>query len=625
MDRRRSQKNKNTPPKENNEVTLEILLSDCSNYDSWSTRVLNAFRTVDPQLEQILDKSVIPSSYDRKNASEEDLRCIRLNYLAYDILSKSLSKEDYRAFIMRYDEPICDAHDIWTRIKIKFDESKHNGSFDTSTSSSCETNTLNEEEENERWRPNDESTSPKGLFSNFNSHICCVANENDSRSTNEDEMNERSSMQLYAHLSLEDKAVMLKLLKRKREQSEARQMLEDILSIKMLSFDELTKEHEELKRSHVDLVQRYETISIEQDNSLYCIAQLVNRNAFLKDQVEKLKVENLAFQEKHDMLLCSHENLMDDHIMLNIAHEVVIENLKSQQPHSCTRIQIETKLPCANACCPSTSKSSFELEFAGTKDDIYQNLKEENERLKISLTQLKGKCIAQPSQDNREHMVKKLETETTVACTKFLEENVKDLRIVKRKEQKKKINTSAKSLNHASMQGNIRGNNQVTLHTKRSKKCSECFEKVHSIRSCPYIKNDLITNKDDQLCFKCSKRGHLIKSCPYLKQKGIVLENKILTNHVASKKQGKKKSSRLEDRLCYICRKKGHQCKDCHIGNYSTSSLSIISHVTRQPKIATCARKVMSLPSTNTKDFWVPRSLLTNLDGPIKRWVPKYA
>ena len=190
-----------------------------------------------------------------------------------------------------------------------------------------------------------------------------------------------------------------------------------------------------------------------------------------------------------------------------------------------------------------------------------------------------------------------------MACTKSLEENVKDLRIAKRREQKKKINTSSKSLNHASIKGNIQGNNQVTLHTKRSEKCSECFEKGHSIRSCPYIKNDLIINKDDKLCFKCSKKGHLIKSCPYLKQKGIVLEKKLLTNHVASKKQGKKKSSRLEDRLCYICRKKGHQCKDCPIGNYPTSSLSIISHVTRQPKIATCARKVMSLPSANTKEL----------------------
>jgi uncharacterized small protein (DUF1192 family) len=188
---------------------------------------------------------------------------------------------------------------------------------------------LKEEEESERWRPNDDSTSPKGLSSHFDSHICCVANENDSGSTNEDEEDERSFMQLYARLSLEDKLVMLKPLKRAREESKARQMLEDILSIKMLSFDELTKEHEELKCSHVNLVQRYETISIEQDNSLYCIAQLVNRNALLKDQVEKLKVENLAFQDKHDILLYSHETLMDDHIMLNIAHEVVIENLKS--------------------------------------------------------------------------------------------------------------------------------------------------------------------------------------------------------------------------------------------------------------------------------------------------------
>jgi hypothetical protein len=51
-------------------------------------------------------------------------------------------------------------------------------------------------------------------------------------------------------------------------------------------------------------------------------------------------------------------------------------------------------------------------------------------------------------------MVKKLETGTIVACTKTLKENVKDLRIAKRREQKNKINTSSKSLNHAFIQGN---------------------------------------------------------------------------------------------------------------------------------------------------------------------------
>jgi hypothetical protein len=354
MAQRRSQKNKNTTRKE---VTLEILFSDCSNYDSWSTSVLNAFRTIDPRLEQIIDKSIIPSDYD---ASEEDQRCIRLNHLALDILGNSLSEEDYHAFITNYNEHIPDAHDIWTRIKSKFDEFKHDHSYDASTSfSSCDTSPLKEEEENERWRPNDESTSPRGLSSHFDSHICCVANENDSGSTNEDEEQERSFMQLYARLSQEDKAVILKLLERAREQNEARQRLENVLSMKMLHFDKLTKEHEELKCSHVDLVQRYETISIEQDNALHCIAQLVNRNALLKDRVEKLKVENLAFQEKYDMLLCSHENLMDNHIILNTAHEVVIENLKFQQPQPCTCIQIETISSCAYACCPSTSKSSL--------------------------------------------------------------------------------------------------------------------------------------------------------------------------------------------------------------------------------------------------------------------------
>jgi hypothetical protein len=38
---------------------------------------------------------------------------------------------------------------------------------------------------------------------------------------------------------------------------------------------------------------------------------------------------------------------------------------------------------------------------------------------------LKGKCHAQPSQGNRDNMVKKLEKGTTVACTKPLQKNTK--------------------------------------------------------------------------------------------------------------------------------------------------------------------------------------------------------
>jgi hypothetical protein len=174
-------------------------------------------------------------------------------------------------------------------------------------------------------------------------------------------------------------------------------------------------------------------------------------------------------------------------------------------------------LACANACCSPAIKPFFDL--LEIVDIVYQALKEENERLRTSLTQLKGKCTAQPSQDNRDDMVKKLETGTTVAYIESLEENVNDLRNVERKEQKKIINTSTKSISHISIQGNIQGNDQATLHTKKNKKCSECFEEGHLIRTCPYIKeNGMVINKDDKKCFRCSENGHMVKSCPYVKQ-----------------------------------------------------------------------------------------------------------
>jgi hypothetical protein len=54
----------------------------------------------------------------------------------------------------------------------------------------------------------------------------------------------------------------------------------------------------------------------------------------LKDLVEKLKFENITLLDKHDMLLCPHEKLMNNHIMLDIAHEVVITSLNSLLPTS---------------------------------------------------------------------------------------------------------------------------------------------------------------------------------------------------------------------------------------------------------------------------------------------------
>jgi hypothetical protein len=137
-------------------------------------------------------------------------------------------------------------------------------------------------------------------------------------------------------------------------------------------------------------------------------------------------------------------------------------------------------------CCSQESQSSIELKFSGTSNVSYakenNELKEENERLRRSLTQLKGKCHAQPSQDNRDSLVKKLEKGTTVVCTKPLQKNTKLSKKGMSKIQGEKINA----------------------HTIFSNNVPMCFDKERSKRS-------------DSRCYRCKEKGHEIGSCPHMK------------------------------------------------------------------------------------------------------------
>jgi hypothetical protein len=131
----------------------------------------------------------------------------------------------------------------------------------------------------------------------------------------------------------------MKLLRRNKEQGETLLRLEKTLMKTNNSLEIKTKEHEEPRCSHDNLVQRYESILFEQRNNndvLYDVAQLKTENSMLKSQVEMINLEKLVVSEKYDMLSYSHNELVDDHIMLDIAHEVVITSLNSCEPHSCT-------------------------------------------------------------------------------------------------------------------------------------------------------------------------------------------------------------------------------------------------------------------------------------------------
>ena len=80
---------------------------------------------------------------------------------------------------------------------------------------------------------------------------------------------------------------------------------------------------------------------------------------------------------------------------------------------------------CSNPC----NEKCFEDVFVESCDDLIakknNELKQEVQRLMRDLARLKGKSIVQPSQDNREDMVKKLEKGSTVTCFKCYQEGHK--------------------------------------------------------------------------------------------------------------------------------------------------------------------------------------------------------
>jgi hypothetical protein len=92
----------------------------------------------------------------------------------------------------------------------------------------------------------------------------------------------------------------------------------------------------------------------------------------------------------------------------------------------------------------------------------------------------------------------------------------------------------------------------------------------------------------------------------------------------SAERQSDDKANRIKHRTCYTCRDKGHISKDCPKAQTSTHKLfnDDISHV--KAKNNTSTTKVISSPNCSPYIIWVPKSLLTNHEGPNKAWVPKH-
>jgi hypothetical protein len=302
----------------------------------------------------------------------------------------------------------------------------------------------------------------------------------------------------------------------------------------------LTEEHKKLKDFHSSLIMRYEKLENEfacATNFIACVASLEKQNQELKSQLDEITNKYVDLQEKHDELLCSHENLVDSHAMLEVSHEVIVPMVKSYEPH------VQVDLTCTNPCC---SQANISPSTICDLDCVGKREKQTDHGLV---------CIAQPSQDNREGMVKKLEEGSTVACTKIHQRDSK------------------------SNNAYTKGRNQKMI-------------------------------KSSITCFKCTEVGHIASRSPCRLDVQCKTSSERQTGNKQTKKQYRSKS-----RLCYNCRAKGHIGKNCPMGNIPKPSLSFDHNLLRNAKNDICATRVICSPHTSTKAIWVPKSLVTNLYG----------
>jgi hypothetical protein len=120
---------------------------------------------------------------------------------------------------------------------------------------------------------------------------------------------------------------------------------------------------------------------------------------------------------------------MDSYTLLELANEVMVTTIKDSQPHICTCAQHSIDLSCANSYCSQAKPSCDEHVLVETCDNFITSendeLKRENEMLKMKLSLLKGKCHVQPSQDNHAHILKKIEKGSTITCAKLPQINLK--------------------------------------------------------------------------------------------------------------------------------------------------------------------------------------------------------
>ncbi|RCV37981.1 hypothetical protein SETIT_8G105900v2 [Setaria italica] len=432
-----------------------------------------------PQIEQVVVVS-IPPNVNRSKLTQEEEKCLQLNAQISYVLIHALS-EDVLDAIMDEDDDYHtshDAHCIWTTLKDIYDACEYHGQKESES-----------EEKTQPTQLRDHKNSPvlADEVEPEYTHKCFMA-KGEKKIKDEDEEFEFEF----------DKKEVVKLMETMCKQRGDLERQENHLSKRIKELESLNEEMKKLNVTNVSLLDKCEKLEKEYacaTNSHSCVAPLEEANQKFKVQLEELTSKYVNLQATHKELQCSHERLVDSHTMLEMTHKVMIDMVKSLEPqsHKCTCSISRHNISYANPCNSQAKVSWYDQILVESCDDLIaqenDNLKQEVKKLKMDLSGLKGKSIAQPSQDNRD-VVKKLESGSTFQSSC----NNADKSTMKQKQDKKK-----KRLDHI--------------------KCFECSKMGHFASMCRKKKEDkpALSKRQRILskrrCFNCHEKGHKIASC----------------------------------------------------------------------------------------------------------------